>query len=90
MREVVDTKEEFDQAIFDYETAGWEAIEQARGRAVLERGLRGAWGWHLLFLFLAPIYGNMAYSAYRNFDRPEKLVIRRRMGTVKGDESQDD
>ena len=79
MREVVDTEQEFKQAIFDYETVGWETVEQAQGRAVLERGLRGTWIWHVLYFIMAPIYGNVVYSAYRRYDRPEKLVVRRRM-----------
>lgn len=82
MREVVDTKTEFEQAVFDYETAGWETVEQSQGRAVLERGLRGSWAWHILFLFIAPIYGNLLYSAYRCYDRPEQFVVRRRMDTA--------
>lgn len=79
MREVVDTEQEFKQTVFDYETAGWETVEQAQGRAVLERGLRGSWIWHVLYFIMAPIYGNAVYSAYRRYDRPEKLVVRRRM-----------
>jgi len=79
MREVVDTEQEYEQAVFDYETAGWEVVEQAQGRAVLERGLRGTWVWHLLFFVAAPIYGNLIYSAYRRYDRPERFVVRRRM-----------
>lgn len=76
MREVVDTERGFEQAVFDYETAGWDVEEKNQGRAVLNRGYRGGWGWHLLFLVLIPIGGNLAYSAYRRFDRPERAVIR--------------
>ena len=81
MREVVDTEQEFKQAVFDYETAGWETVEQAQGRAVLERGLRGTWIWHLLYFFFLPVYGNMVYSGYRRYGRPERLIIRRQMDT---------
>lgn len=79
MREVLETEQEFKQALFDYETAGWEVVDKAQGRAVLERGLRGTWIWHFLYFFLAPVYGNLVYSAYRRYDRPERIVIRRQM-----------
>ena len=78
MREIVDSKVEFEQAIFDYETTGWEVVERNPGRAVLKKGLRGEWIIHILLLFLLPIVGNIFFSAYRNFDRPQKLVVRRR------------
>lgn len=81
MRKVVESEQEFEQALFDYQTAGWETAEKAEGRAVLERGLRGSWLWHLLYFFFAPVYGNMLYSAYRRYNRPEKLVVRRAMNT---------
>ena len=79
MREVVETERDFDQALFDYETAGWETIEKAQGRAVMERDLRGTWIWHLLYFFLAPVYGNLVYSAFRRYNRPERIVIRQQM-----------
>lgn len=79
MRDVVDTEQEFKQAVFDYETAGWEVVEQNQGRAVLQRGLRGSWIWHIPLLIFTLGYGNLLYLAYRWFDRPEKLVVRRRM-----------
>ena len=90
MREVVETEQEFKQAQFDYETAGWEVVEKAQGRAVLERDLRGTWIWHLLYFFLAPVYGNLVYSAYRRYDRPERIVIRRQMDDDEAADTQRD
>ena len=80
MREVVETKQELENAVGDYETAGWEAVEQTDNRAVMERGLRGSAVWHILYFFLAPLYGNLVYSAYRRYDRPETCVIRVQAG----------
>jgi len=76
MREIVDNQTELEQSMFDYETAGWEVEEKSRGRVVMKRGLRGGFLEHFLFFFLAPIYGNLVYSAYRRFDRPERIVLR--------------
>lgn len=75
MREIVYSEREFEQAIFDYETMGWAVTQRQEGRAVLERGLRSDWLWHLPFFILAPIYGNIVFSGYRRFDRPEQVVI---------------
>ena len=84
MREVVDTEQAFEQAVFDYQTVGYEVVEKAQGRAVLKRGLRGDWIWHVpLFIFTLGV-GNIAYLFYRWFNRPEKLVVRRRMAPDEG------
>lgn len=80
MRDVVDTEEEHNNAVSDYERMGWEIDAREENRTVLRRGLRGSWLWHLLFFLLAPIVGNLCYSAYRRFDRPEKTVVRVRDG----------
>lgn len=76
MRELVDTNRELEAAIMDYQQLGFEVTEREQGRAVLKRGLRGGWGWHILYFLLAPIYGNVVYSAYRRFDRPERVIVR--------------
>lgn len=76
MRELVDSKDELEAAENDYERMGWEVTDRTTGRSVVERGLRGSWWWHVLYLFLAPIAGNLIYSAYRRYDRPEQVVIR--------------
>jgi hypothetical protein len=83
MRDVVDTDHERDLAVSDYERMGWEIDTEGENRTVLKRGFRGSWWWHLLFLILAPIVGNLCYSAYRRFDRPEKTVVRVRDGARK-------
>jgi hypothetical protein len=75
-RELVDTKHELQGAEADYELMGWEVIDRSAGRIVVERGRRGSWGWHLLYLLILPILGNLIYSAYRRYDRPEQIVIR--------------
>lgn len=77
-RELVDTKREREAAESDYERMGWEVVDRSAGRSVVERGWRGSWGLHLFFFLLAPVYGNMVYSAYRRYDRPEQIVIRTR------------
>ena len=77
-RELVDTESELEAAVSDYERMGWEVAERSRERVVLSRGLRGSWLWHLLFLVLIPIVANLCYSAYRRYNRPEGVVIRRR------------
>lgn len=76
MRDVVDTDHERDLAVSDYRQMGWEVDAEGENRTVLRRGHRGSWGWHILFFLLAPIVGNLCYSAYRRFDRPEKIVVR--------------
>jgi hypothetical protein len=76
MRELVDSKDELKAAASDYERMGWEVTDRTAGRIVVERGLRGSWVWHLLYFIAAPIYGNLVYSAYRRYDRPEQVVIR--------------
>jgi hypothetical protein len=55
---------------------GWEIVEDGDRRIVAERGLRGSWWWHLLFLLIIPIGANLAYSAYRRYDRPERCIVR--------------
>jgi hypothetical protein len=37
-------------------------------------------GGHILYFLCAPVYGNLIYSAYRRYDRPEQTVIRVREG----------
>ena len=74
-RESVDSKRELQGAETDYERMGWDVVDRASGRIVVERGLRGSWMWHILFLLLVPIIGNLCYSAYRRYDRPEQVVI---------------
>lgn len=76
MREIVDSQKELEQAVFDYKQAGWEVDQEAEGRAIMKRGLRGGFLEHFLFFILLPIYGNLVYSAYRRYNRPEKLVFR--------------
>ena len=78
-RELVDTERERKAAESDYERMGWE-VNRSAGRTVAERGFRGSWVWHILYFLLAPIYGNLIYSAYRRYDRPEQIVIRTRGG----------
>mgnify|MGYP000421626364 CR=1 FL=1 len=80
MRTVVETTREFDQAISDYQAIGWEVDQRGADRAILKRGFRGSWLWHLLFLFLVPIVGNLCYSAYRRYNRPAWRVVRLRDG----------
>ena len=80
MRELVDSKDELEAAATDYERMGWEVTDRTGGRLVVERGWRGSWGMHILYFLLAPVYGNLVYSAYRRFDRPEQVVIRVRGG----------
>ena len=75
-RELVDTKREREAAEADYERMGWEVVGRSTGRTVVERGRRGSWGWHILYFLLVPIVGNLIYSAYRRYDRPEQIVIR--------------
>jgi len=75
-RELVETKREREAAESDYERMGWEVVDRSPGRSIVERGRRGSWGWHILYLFLVPIVGNLIYSAYRRYDRPEQIVIR--------------
>jgi len=75
-RELVDSKNELEAAELDYQHMGWDVVERSPGRTTVERGWRGAWGWHLLFLILVPIAGNLCYSAYRRYNRPEQIVIR--------------
>lgn len=75
-RELVDTKRELQGAESDYEQMGWNVIDRSPGRIVVERGRRGSWAWHLLYFIALPVYGNLLYSAYRRYDRPQRLVIR--------------
>lgn len=78
MRDVVDTEEEHNTAVSDYERMGWEIDAREEGRTVLRRGFRGGWGWHLLFFVLLPVFGNLGYSAFRRYDRPAYVVVRTR------------
>ena len=41
MREIVESEHEYDVAINDYETMGWEVVERGDSRAVVKRDLRG-------------------------------------------------
>lgn len=75
-RELVDTESELEAAVSDYERMGADLADRSRNRAVVSRGARGAWVWHLAFLITVPIVGNVIYSAYRRFGRPEEVVIR--------------
>jgi hypothetical protein len=89
-RELVDTKRELQGAESDYEQMGWEVVDRSPGRIVVERGRRGSWPWHLLYFAILPVYGNLLYSAYRRYNRPQRLVIRIRgfaEGTSPPDES---
>lgn len=86
MRDAVDTQREYANAVNDYERMGWEIDARESGRTVLQRGLRGGWLWHLLFFLIVPIIGNLCYSAFRRYDRPEYVVVRLR-GTREDDES---
>lgn len=76
MRELVETKQQLEAAESDYERMGFDAVDRAPGRTVMRRGLRGSWLPHILYLFLVPIVGNLVYSAFRRYDRPERVVIR--------------
>jgi hypothetical protein len=76
MRELVDTKAQLEAAESDYERMGFDAVERNAGRTVMKRGLRGTWLPHILYFFFAPVYGNLIYSAFRRYDRPERVVIR--------------
>lgn len=78
MPQLVETERELDQTITDYQTEGWDVEKREAGRVVFERGLRGRWAWHLLYLILLPIIGNLCYSAYRRYGRPEREVVRHR------------
>jgi len=80
VREIVESEHEYDVAINDYETMGWEVVERGDSRAVVKRDLRGSWLWHLLYFLTVPVIGNMVYSAYRRYDRPERRIIRLRTG----------
>lgn len=75
-RELVDTKHALAAAEQDYLRMGWDVIDRTPGQVTVERGRRGAWGWHLLFLILVPLVGNQCYSAYRRYNRPEQMVVR--------------
>lgn len=75
-RELVDTKHALAAAEQDYLRMGWDVIDRTPGQVTVERGRRGAWGWHLLFLILVPLVGNLCYSAYRRYNRPEQMVVR--------------
>lgn len=88
MRELVDSTPELDAAEADYERMGWEVIDRTPERAVVERGFRGSWLWHLLFFLLIPILANLCYSAYRRYNRPEQVVIRVR-GVADTDDTHD-
>ena len=76
MRELVESENQLKAATADYERMGWEVVDQTAGRVVVKRGLRGSWLPHILYFLLAPIYGNLIYSAFRRYDRPEHVVIR--------------
>ncbi|MFD1600314.1 hypothetical protein [Halobellus rarus] len=76
MREIVDTEEDRQRAVEDYEAIGWEVEDETADRTVLKRGFRGGWIEHVLYFLLAPIYGNLVYSAYRRFDRPKRHIVR--------------
>jgi hypothetical protein len=76
MRELVETQHELNAARADYERMEWEIVEAGDRRIVAERGLRGSWWWHLLFFVIIPIGANLAYSAYRRYDRPERRIVR--------------
>lgn len=78
MRDVVDTEEEHNNAVSDYERMGWEIDAREENRTVLRRWLRGSWLWHILFFFMAPVFGNVCYSAFRRYDRPAYVVVRTR------------
>jgi hypothetical protein len=82
MREVVETVDELDAAVEDYEEMGWEVDERTSGRVVFRWGLRGNFFWHLLYFIPAPVFGNLAYSAFRRFNRPRYTVVRVRGGVA--------
>jgi len=80
MREVVETADELEAAIEDYEEMNWKVYERTPGRVVFRRGKRGNVFWHLPYLLLAPVVGNLTYSAFRRFNRPRYTVVRVRGG----------
>ncbi len=80
MREVVGTTDELEAAVQDYEEMGWDVYDRTSGRVVFRRGLRGNFFWHFLYLIPAPVFGNLAYSAFRRFNRPRYTVVRVRGG----------
>lgn len=80
MREVVETADELEAAIEDYEEMGWKVYDRTPGRVVFRRGKRGNVFWHLPYLLLAPVVGNLTYSAFRRYNRPRYTVVRVRGG----------
>lgn len=82
MREVVETADEIEAAVQDYEEMDWEVYDRTLDRVVFRRGLRGRFLWHFFYFLLAPVVGNLIYSAFRRFNRPRYTVVRVRGGAA--------
>ena len=70
------TKKQFENVIEDKTTEGFKVESRTNSQAILVKADNGKWFWHLILLFIAPLFGNALYILYRRTMKKQELIVK--------------